>query len=148
MHLFVKRHTHRQTHTLGEITVYSKQNRPSQRITNRQKLLTFYCQWLFILTLRTCLIMPQTSDDSLFAPSHCNWWPLNEFLAKKNKTQQFMYTSILVQELHGSYTAIEYDDTPISHYASWRACCCSFALLPIMGLTSLHFAATERVSAL
>jgi len=38
-----------------------------RRITNRQKLLTFYCLWPFILTLRPGLIMPQTSDDSLLA---------------------------------------------------------------------------------
>jgi len=37
------------------------------RITNRQKLLTFYCLLPFILTLRPGLIMPQTSDDSLLA---------------------------------------------------------------------------------
>jgi len=37
------------------------------RLTNRQKLLTFYCLWLFILTIRPSLIMSKTSDDSLFA---------------------------------------------------------------------------------
>jgi len=38
-----------------------------KRITNRQKLLTLYCLWHFILTLRPGLIMSKTSDDSLFA---------------------------------------------------------------------------------
>jgi len=36
-------------------------------ITNRQKLMTFYCLLPFILNLRPGLIMLQTSDDSLLA---------------------------------------------------------------------------------
>jgi len=37
------------------------------RITNRQKLLTFYCLWAFNWTLQPGLIMPKASDDSLFS---------------------------------------------------------------------------------
>jgi len=39
------------------------------RITNRQKLLTFYCLWPFILTLRPGLIMSKTSVYWLYRPS-------------------------------------------------------------------------------
>jgi len=42
------------------------------RITNRQKLLTFYCLWPFNWTLRPGLIMPKASDDSLFSNGVCH----------------------------------------------------------------------------
>jgi len=53
------------------------------RITNRQKLLTFFCLLPFILTLRPGLIMSKTSDDSLLAPGMGNIFlitgpPLNQ----------------------------------------------------------------------
>jgi len=41
---------------------------PRWRITNRQRFLTFYCLWPFILTLQPGLILSKTSDESLLAP--------------------------------------------------------------------------------
>jgi len=55
-------------HNREELNIFNTSNSGAQkRITNRQRLLTFYCLFPFNLTLRPGLIMSKTSDDSSLA---------------------------------------------------------------------------------